>query len=316
MRGHLAVAGLVLLAAVGGCGSEDRSTSSSVQPRFPAGSLLWAQGSTVHVGDRVDDVAPLDVESLAWSPTRLYLAGRDATGDEVVAVWDGEHLEVTDVELGLAASVTTSADGRYAAWVDHHGPWRPGGRLAEVVVEETATREVVLRDRAGMGGWTDDLTDLYEDAPPGVLGFDGAAVWWRTPGDVRSLDLASDEPEVEVHERPGFRPRLPAFQGYRFTSPDGVFRLDAQRIARLRIRPDEPDYGHPYVFFGGWLDDRRFYALARDRFGGSFYPDRPDRTRGTMITCDLGAGTCRDRFEVRRTRSVVFPGAPLAQMTG
>ena len=82
---------------------------------------------------------------------------------------------------GEPADIKVSPDGRYAGWIDFHGPKRAVGRLAEAVVVDLRTGETVLRNHDDMGGPTDDLGDLYEDAEVSFLGFDETYAYWDTP---------------------------------------------------------------------------------------------------------------------------------------
>ena len=98
-----------------------------------------------------------------------------------------------------------------------------------------------------------------------------------------------------------------------FLSPDSRY-LVREPVAGLavtragdghRVRLDT----ERFAWFGGWQADTRFYALTRARSEDGYDPSRPDRTRGTLVSCSLPSGRCATIRPVTATRSVVLPGA-------
>ncbi len=85
-----------------------------------------------------------------------------------MAFYDGTSLEqIDDVYRN---EVVTSPDGELAAWIDRTGPERPAGQVAQVVVVEVRTGDVVFSSAEGMGGEKgDDLPVLYGELPPTVV---------------------------------------------------------------------------------------------------------------------------------------------------
>lgn len=106
----------------------------------------------------------------------------------------------------------------------------------------------------------------------------------------------------------------PAPSGERgFLSPDGRFVL-AEPVARLTVtRAADGRRVHVdldrFAWFGGWQDEDRFYALTRTRYEDGFDPAKPDRTTGTLVSCELPTGECTPIRDLTATRSVVMPGA-------
>lgn len=226
--------------------------------------------------------------------------------------------------------------------MDREGPWRLAGRAAEVVVIDLGSGHRVLRTNQGMGGGRgDDLAARYEELEPTFLGFDERHAYWRdATGSSRRWrwDLETHRTErAEVRQDVGEattapvghpwdpargrgvwvedgRPvRDPSVGRRGFLSPDGRY-LVSEPVARLavtrardgrRVRLDTDRF----AWFGGWQGDTRFYALARARFEDGYDPSRPDRTRGTLVSCVLPSGRCATIRPVTATRSVVLPGA-------
>ncbi|GAA4698634.1 hypothetical protein GCM10023349_13500 [Nocardioides conyzicola] len=304
--------GLVLVA---GCG--DRTTEPSGmreptgQPRpvvLEPGQLVWAQRSTIHVGEKTYDVSPQLVQSMSWTPYGLYLRlTKDPdNGPFHESFFDGTTLEpVRDVYA--FDRVITSPSGRLAAWVERNGPKRPAGRVAQAVVVDTATGERVYENADGMGGEKgDDLADRYEELSPGVIDLTDERLVWRNAegsGAIVTSDLTTGESTTSEHG-----PRLEPTTGYDFWSPDGRYRVDARTTGKLRVRHRQVDFGHRFQTQGGWLDDHTMLVLAQDRFPMSFDSTVPDTIPGYLLACDLDAATCKQLLEVKGAREVVFPG--------
>jgi hypothetical protein len=300
------VLGLVLVASMlSACGDDE----PAAQPRpvvIDPDALVWAERSTVHVGDETYDLGRRIVRSMERTPYGLYLelTRHPLNGPFVDVFFDGE--DMTPIE-DVYCDVITSPDGELAAWVDRSGPERPAGEVARVVVVETATGETVFESADGMGGEEgDDLADLYEELSPQVVDLTAdRLVWVNAEGTRRYVtsDLATGE-----STRSERMPRLRPTSGYRYWSPDGRYRVDATRTARLRVHPRQPDFGHRWQSQGGWLGPHTMLVLAQDRFRFAFNPRVPDPLPGYLLACDLDAGTCRQLEAVSGARDVVFPG--------
>ncbi len=136
---------------------------------------MW-DSRTIRVG------AP--VRAMVGARGRIYyLAGRSQT------LWstDGAKSRRTRYETD---ELRASRDGRYIGFFDQSdaGPW-------STVVVDLAHGEVVIDDDAGMGDPDDDLPDLYEDAEPRVLGFEGDEFYVQAASgnEVLSWDVGSGE---------------------------------------------------------------------------------------------------------------------------
>jgi hypothetical protein len=296
--------GLVLVAGLVGCGEEERAEPRPVL--IDDDALVWAERSTVHVGDATYDLGEQVVHQLDRTPYGLYV---ETTTDPINGPFrtfflDGETR--TPVE-DVYSDVITSPDGELAAWIDRTGPERPAGQVAQVVVVETATGETIFDTAEGMGGEEgDDLGDRYEELPPDVVDLtDDRLVWVNSEGSGRyvTTDLATGE-SAESERRPRLRPT----SGYVFWSPDGEHRIDATRTARLRVRPEQPDFGHRWQTQGGWLGPHTMLALGQDRFRFAYDPTKPDTIPGHLLACDLEVGTCEPLATVSGARDVVLPG--------
>ncbi|MBL0749664.1 hypothetical protein [Nocardioides baculatus] len=182
-----------------------------------------------------------------------------------------------------------------------------------------------------------DDTDLYEEAEPGVLGFDAQYVYWRqVTGRIERVrtDLSTGETTsaatvgaygseipvglpvdtytgTPVHLQDGRPTGDPDIGDPGFLSPDGRFALSVSRTARLRITDPttgariDPAWDNPWRWFAGWQDaDTAYIALPRRYdylFGGP-----PDRIRVRVAACDLPAGSCTTVLRTRGLHRMVF----------
>lgn len=233
---------LVIGPALAGCGddSSDEPRGGGAWPDATASvetrGLVWASGSTIHLGDG----STLD----AGQPIRSFVVARggayvvpDTGSDE--QPWP-ELIRVTPdgtERLGVhpeSDSLSPSPDGRHLAFLDRSGERdRYDTPLAAAVVVDLETGEEVARSSDGMGDPdSDDLTDLYEDATPYVLGVDDEHAWIHTVGDVRSIELATgDIAEVDVEDGITAEPWYDALRTELVAeSPDGAWTI--------RPRPD------------------------------------------------------------------------------
>ncbi|GAB6986287.1 hypothetical protein [Nocardioides pyridinolyticus] len=302
--------GLVLVAGLtAGCG-EDASPPEPRPVVIGADALVWAEWSTVHVGDATYDLGKQVVQEMDRTPYGLYLrtTAHPANGPFRTVFFDGETRTPIDEVDG---DLVTSPDGELAAWIDRTGPERPAGQVAQVVVVRTETGETVFSTADGMGGEEgDDLGDRYEELPPRVVDLTADRLVWvnsEGAGSYVTTDLASGESTLS--ER---MPRLRPTSGYRFWSPDGEYRVDARAAYRMRVRPEQPDFGHRWVRQGGWLGPHQMLAVGQDARELGYNPGRPDITPGYLLSCDLASGTCEQVAEVSGARDVVFPGVDVS----
>lgn len=315
---------MAVICATAGCGDQtspdtDDSVDVGLTPSggqerpavFEPGQVTYAERSTVHVGDQDFDVSPQLVDSLDWTPYGVFLSltTDPINGDFTDVFYDGTTMTTID---DVYSDVVTSPDGELAAWIDRSGPKRPAGRVAQVVVVEVRTGKVVFSSAEGMGGEKgDDLGDRYEELQPGVIELTDDTLTWRNSeggGGTVTTDLATGESEVDEDTSAYY----PATGGYLFRSPDGEHRVDAQTTGKLRIKPTQPDFGHKFQTFGGWLDGHTMLVKAQDRFKFSYDPTVPDTIPGFLLSCDLAVGTCEELEEVTGARDVVFAGVDVA----
>jgi hypothetical protein len=326
------VAAALLSFPVAACGNgsplNGASDAADAAP-FARREVTWAQGDRIHYGQRTFDLGSQQlVRELRPSAHGFFvlLVDRgddtgDYTGGEGWHFFDGETLAPLGSDVG---SVRVSPDGRYAGWVDRHGPLRPAGRIAKVVVVDVASGMVLLEDHSGMGGgFGDDLEARYGELAPTFLGFDDEYAYWtnaeghgarmrweRSTGTVSTAENEDPDRGTRLLGRPydayageavGLVDGKPEREGgvAGLVSPDGRFVAKTGITARLRFydregSPVPVDLGHRFAFLGGWLDGDRFFAVTRDRFEGGHDPAAPDASRGWLTTCSLRTGTCRD----------------------
>jgi hypothetical protein len=307
------VLGLTLTACQSFDGTDPAATDlpTGLGP-LPGDAVVWALGDTIHIGDRVLRTDH-PVRAMTVANGRIYLLqGRS----DVVRVSDGGPPRPTGFR---ADELRASGDGRYLGFLDKSDgmPWSS-------VVVDLESGEVVVRDDTGMGDADDDLADLYEDAEPRVLGFDGDELFVKTASgnEVMSWDPRTGErtdhgDQYFFAERdPGGGRSLPALvehgrlvvpkDPYMSTqwgheSPDGsvtlqrvgngtqVFAVGSGRRLPTDLR------GRKFVL-GGWTDTETAYGLAFD--GSPFGPHRV-----TLVTCTLTV----DQHRCRTVRTVRPP---------
>lgn len=297
----LAWASLVL--ALTACQSSPDPTDPGT-PDLPAGAgplatdaVLWAVGDTIHIDDRTIPVGE-PVRAMVEANGRIYLVqGRS----DVVRVTDGGG---APRPTGFRAdSLSVSENNRYLGMLDKSGgmPW-------STVIVDLESGEVVVHDNTGMGDADEDLTDLYEDAEPRVLGFDGDDLFVQTASGNRVM---SWDPRTGAHTEhddqyffarrdPGGGQVLPGVvrhgrlvvpqDPYESTqwghiSPDGsvavmpvggvsqVFEVSSGRRLPADLQ------GRRFIL-GGWTSVETAYGLA---FDGS--PFGPHRVR--LVACRL-----------------------------
>jgi hypothetical protein len=288
--------------------------------RLAANAVVWAVGDTIHVDDRTIR-ADRPVRAMVEASGRLYLVrGRS----DVVLVTDGGAPRPTGFR---AATLTASEDGRYLGFLDESEgmPW-------STVVVDLESGEVVVRDDTGMGHADDDLSDLYEDAEPQVLGFDGDELFVRTASGnaVMSWDprtgRRTDHGDQYFFARrdPGGGRVLPALvrhgrlvvphDPYASTqwghvSPDGSVALrpvgNRTRVFAVESGRRLPTDLHGRKFLlGGWTDTEHAYGIAYD--GSPFGPHQV-----TLATCRLTVEQrqCRTLRTIRPPKHglVLFP---------
>lgn len=321
MRGRLgrlrrAIGAAIALLVVASCGdsgnpaAQEPSSGEALPVVFPAGQLVWAQRSTIHVGDQTYDVSPHLVTELAWTPYTLYLRLTDdpVGGPAWRAGFDGKELrKISDVD----GPIVTSPDGKYVAWLGRNGPLGRYGRLDQVEVYDARNGDRVFTSHEGMGDRGDDLADLYGELNPRVLDFRGETLRWSNAegsGQLVTTDLATGASTVTDDWD---RWSIGLTYGLIAWSPDGKYRLEdtsAEAGGRLEVSPGRPRFTHRWQRAGQWLDDHTLVVVEFDRRRMAYDPTKPDRTAGELESCNLDTGRCRSLGRVTGAFDVVFPG--------
>jgi hypothetical protein len=323
-----AVLGLALTACQSPSDRTERDSSglpTGAGP-LPAGVVVWAVGDAIHVGDRTIRTGR-PVRAMVEARGRIYLL--QGRSDDVVRVTGGGAPRATGFR---ADELAVSGDGRYLGLLDQSDgmPW-------STVVADLESGEVVVHDDTGMGDSDDDLADLYEDAEPRVLGFDGDELFVHTAtgSDVTSWDARTGERtehgDLYFFPRPdpGGGRELPALvrhgrlvvpdDPYESTlrghvSPDGTVALravdDRMRVFDVQTGRRLPaDLRGRRFILGGWTSAETAYGLA---FDGSPFGPRPVR----LVTCRLTVEQrhCRILRTVRAAphQLVLFPTGSMA----
>jgi hypothetical protein len=293
---------LLVAAACGGPGDgADRDAAVAGLPRVPAGpgalsmtEVAYAVGPVVHVGD--DSVTfPRPVEAWVRAQGRVWALLRDG-------IWTSDGGDPGPIGYD-AGSLFSSASGDLLGFVDraHGEPWR-------TVVLDLVSGRPVIADATGMGDADDDLTDLYEDAEPGALGFDDEtllveaaesnAVLAFDPDGDQPTDLGDDafvfgggEPRVGrrvgvvVRDGRVVQPADPIrARALALLSPDGAITVvddgDRTRLHDTGSGELLPlDLGADRLVLGGWTGSR---TLVGARFDGN----RPGAVT-ELVACEV-----------------------------
>ena len=198
-----ALAGVLLAALVlGGCGAPDDETArpratTTLPPELPKdlpllpvgrgdvgpGDTVSARGSTLVVNGKRVSLAPMRIDEFAVVQGGVFFRNG-------LELWFTDLSRARATGFGDVGSVVASTDGRKMAFLDfQHGPKDQFGTpLAISIAYDATTGRSLVASYAGMGDLAkDDLLDLYEDAEPRILGFDGddLLVHGATGGDRR-----------------------------------------------------------------------------------------------------------------------------------
>lgn len=310
---------LATLALTTACGSDDPAGSPASWPTtttpVATDGLIWASDSTVHLPDgstiNTGDLAGAYVVAGAG----VWFASADPDEREgnvlpELRVATAGGVEDLGVHPGIG-SLTTSADGRWLAFVDR---LEAGAGAAEAVVVDLRTGEEVVRSSEGLlPSETEgaDWTDLYEDAPVGMLGVvDGAAYVQGLNALVRH-DLSTGESTSEDLDWEAIRASdwwQSLHRTAPLSSPDGAWQIPAQEFGATpvlesadgeRVTTTLPDAAGPLGStdvtgppleewsLGGWSDATTVVGKTPSRDGSSV-----DWLSPVLITCVVPSGEC------------------------
>jgi hypothetical protein len=320
-RTRLPALAAVLVLSTAGCGPDDdpgRSTASWPTTSTPVATdgPVWASGSTVHLpdGSTIDTgdrpagsyvVAGAGVWFASAEPAEL---GLNELPELRVATADG--VEDLDVHPGIG-SLTTSADGRWLAFIDRLDG---GAGAAEAVVVDLTTGEEVVRSGEGLlPSETEgaDWTDLYEDAPVGILGVVDGTAYVQGLNTLVTHDLPSGESTSADLDWEAIRTSdwwRSLHRTAPLWNPDRSWQIPAQRYGATpvlesadgeRVTTTLPDatgpLGSPDVTgppleewsLGGWSDATTVVGKTPTRDGSSV-----DWMSPALITCVVPSGEC------------------------
>lgn len=155
----------------------------------PTNAVAWAQGSRLHVGTQLADLAPLHVDAFAVTRGGVFVISDHR-------LWLTDLTRARDTGYRRVRALTVSPDGRYLGFVDLPVLARESHAVAVATVYDTTTGEPVVASTVGMGDATKgDLADLYQDAEPEPLGFlPGGSFVARTPDGAVAYPLRHGRP--------------------------------------------------------------------------------------------------------------------------
>jgi hypothetical protein len=302
------LAGLACLALLSACTDDPGAGGADSWPTtdqpVDADGLVWASGSEVHLPDGTTiDTGDLAGAYVVAGPGVWFASAEPGELEQNrlpelrLATPDG--VQDTGVHPGIG-SLTTSADGRWLAFIDR---LEEGAGSAEAVVVDLSTGEEVVRSDEGLvPDDTDDAdwTDLYEDAPVSVLGVVDDTAYVRGLGDVIAHDLSTGEVETidlsgtELVEQEWFRTLNPepplwnADRSWNILEPGF-----AQPVSELESAEGEqvttsvPDGAADEWMVGGWVDADTAVAITPTQDGADVSWTSP-----ALMACEVPTGEC------------------------
>ena len=314
-----ALFGLLALSTAA-CGTDDDPATTgnawpSTSTPVATDGLIWASGSTVHLPDG----STMDTEALAGAyvvagPGVWFASAEpgDLEGNELpelrVATADG--VEETGAHPAIG-SLTTSADGRWLAFIDR---MEDGAGAAEAVVVDLTTGAEVVRSSEGLlPSETEgaDWTDLYEDAPVGMLGVVDGAAYVQGLDTLLTFDLSTGEATTEdldwsaissadwhrsLHRTAPLwnADRSWAIAAQEFGGTPVLESADGERVTTSVSDATGP-LGSPDVSgppleewsLGGWIDETTVVAITPSRDGFDV-----DWRMPVLLACTVPTGEC------------------------
>ena len=319
-RAHAAALLGLLALSTAACGPDDDPGAS--EERWPhtsspveADGLIWASGSTVHLPDgSTSDTEALAGAYVVAGPGVWFASAEpgDLEGNELpeLRVASADGVEKTGAHPAIG-SLTTSADGRWLAFIDRLDD---GAGPAEAVVVDTTTGEEVVCSSDGLvPSETEgaDWTDLYEDAPVAMLGAVDGMAYVRGLDELVTFDLSTGESTTADLDWDAVR-GTEWFQSFHRTPPlwnaDRSWAIPAQEFGATpvlesadgeRVTTSVPDatgpLGSPDVTgppleewsLGGWIDETTVVGITPSRDGFEV-----DWTTPVLLTCTVPTGEC------------------------
>jgi hypothetical protein len=301
--GPLVTAVVACLVVAAGCTDETTPTAEdkawpSTDTPVATDGLVWAAGSEVHLADgsTIEVDQPLGSYVVAGPGVWYFAADDQAGADLLLGTPDGDVVETGAHPFG--PSLSTSADGRWLAFLD-----QPDGDLGAretVVVDLVEGTELVRSNEGLVPEDPDDVdwTDLYEDSPVNVLGFDDDTAYVSGLHGTIAYDLATGDSEVLESAPVLQRPEPPLW------NPSRTWSIPKQPFGSVpKLRPasgadvttsfqDDPSAPPPLPgdpdltswTLTGWLDDATAVGLTRTL--DDFDP------QPVLLTCSIPSGAC------------------------
>lgn len=310
------VVALLLMPLTSACGDETPGGERAATAPYslpvhaadiPLDQVSWAEGSTLHVGDREIELGHR-IDQYALTPHAIVFMDR-------TTLWssDGTSAPVRVAETGLAHLVLSS-DRRYLGFIDReHGPRRDGESIAELVVFDTATGKQLIRDSRHIGETDDGVgqAELFEQGILGLAGFDEDSAY-AGQDDLMRFPLDGGDPErahetgggstiygtdVGIVERDGrWVTAPPGNAPPAIKSPEGDLAvagtLDRDRIIAVDLKSGQRRpirLAARRFLLAGWQGPTRFYGFVDT---GSEYLGT-----GRMVSCDATSGACTNLTE-------------------
>jgi hypothetical protein len=289
-------------------GSDDAAVTDPAP--FETRKVTYAEGSTIHYGDRRIDVSPHVLSSFVQTDYgfvyvtqnrhRVYFTdgessepiGRTSRGDDLVADDSGGYVGWREDGQAVFYDTATGADvfradlesGRRSCLTEYVPP--------HPIAIDDGTAYLCERDEVSAWDLSDQTETLRVDAGPDRQLHDVASGYlaWElreddaTTGSVMSQDPAADEPLFVGFSAADLSPNADYVYGY--DTRDSELTVIWER-ANPEAHPHVPD-GYPVWLLMQWIDDDR-YSVAAYRDDGSGDPAGvPD-----LLVCSIQHDGCR-----------------------
>lgn len=335
------VVGVAACLAVAGCGEPGAGAEPFTLPVGPtewdAAAPAWLHDGTVHVGPATVEVDDGTDQFVVGATGVYWMRGQTL----VFTSAEGDTEEVQD--LG-EAELAVSADHRLLAGVDRsRGPTDDyGTHVAQLVVLDTRTGELVYRTPDAEPEEGADLADLYEETAPLLRGVGARRAFF----DGVTVDLADGSTTPATRDAEG----LETYEGYADTLFTDGYHVairgegrrrepaDSQAFGVGRLSPDrstlfdvsmwptpavvydaatgrQQPIGTPWRHFtlGGWSDEQTFFGVA-ERIDED-HPVNVLRAQ-QVVTCSVQTLACAPVSPVLPTEDEDLSGVRLESHAG
>jgi len=292
------------MALMSGCGDQsDGGWRSSTDPLATSG-LIWASGSTVHLGDgSTIDVGQTIGGFVVAGDGVFFAPERDGEPDWDELMFASSKGPAISTGLNVSSNwFAASPDGSHLAFLDGDGS---SGEATMRIYDLSSGEEFTSDDGMDTSG-NDDPVDHFLESEVEILGITDDSVYARVINGDYAYDLATGD------GRPlGDDEEVPGYGADELVSPNGEWRIVDTPTRQDRVTPAEGSEGDDFVPSPGserwdlerWADETTVVGNTVEGPGQGETVDRGDSM--ALMSCVVPAGDC-EVFEETTGQVVVF----------